>query len=185
MKKLLIAGAAAAAMLAMPQVGVAQMDDMDREAYMMTDAQEAMMMSWDEDKRIAYTQWPAAAQEYYWSLDGMQQEAWWLMTDDQRTRVLAMTPQGREQAWTAIRAQMGGAMPANGANTATAARTSATAPMATTATPVRTTTAAMGNVRYVSNATVQQIPPPHTGTYPLCNNGRTDNCINPREASRR
>ena len=116
------------------------------------------------DRRVAYTQWPPEVQAYYWTLSPSDQEAWWALTDDQRVRLYAMNPDQRRQAWVSIRSQLAG-------NPAT--RTTAAA----------TTT---GNVRWVSNAVVQNIsadaPPANP---PICGPNMYDNCINAWEAGKR
>ena len=41
------------------------------------------------------------------------------------------------------------------------------------------------NMRFVSNAVVQNIPAPHQGEYPVCESDADDNCINAWAAGRR
>ncbi len=165
MRNIILAGAAALAFTAAPAIA----QDMDREAYDMTTAQQQMFMNWEDDQRIAYERWPADIQEYYWTLDDNQTRAWWVLNDDQRVRLFEMTPQQRSTAWTQIAAQMNQTnMPA----TATA----------------RTTTTSTANMRFVRNEMVQATPGdqgPPTGDLPLCEPQSQDNCINPWEAGKR
>ncbi len=158
MNKLILAGAAALSLIAVP--GTAQ--ETDAGAYDMNTTQQQMFMNWPDDMRIAYTRWPAELQAYYWTLTPQQQDGWWVLTDDQRNRIFVATPELRAQAWTAIAAQM-----------------------AASTQPRTTTTTTSGNIRFVSNAVVQQIPPPHQGEYPVCTSDADDNCMNPWEAGRR
>lgn len=159
MRNLMMAGAAALAFAAVPTVA----QDVDGPVYDMTDAQEQMFMTWEDEKRIAYERWPAAVQAYYWTLRPVEVDAWWILTDDQRIRIYEMTPQQRTAAWAQIAAQM---------NNAATVRTPAAA--------------AATNIRFVSNAHVQNIPMDQaSGDIPICSDEMFDNCINAWEAGKR
>lgn len=161
MRNLILAGAAALAFTAAPALA-------DDHAYDMTEAQQQMYMDWSDDQRIAYQRWPVEVQKYYWTLEPTQIEGWWVLTDDQRVRLYEMTPQQRTAAWTQIAAQMNAAPAATTATARTAARTS--------------------NMRFVSNAVVQDTPGdqgPPVGEVPICSPQEQDNCINAWEAGKR
>ncbi len=162
MNKLILVGAAALSLIAVP--GTAQ--DTDAGAYDMNTTQQQMFMNWPDEMRIAYTRWPAELQAYYWTLTPQQMDGWWVLTDDQRNRIFVATPELRAQAWTAIAAQM-------------AANPTSRASMQPGATTMS------GNIRWVSNPVVQRIPPPHQGEYPVCKSDADDNCMNPWEAGLR
>ena len=123
----------------------------------MTEAQQADYDGWSPAKKGEFATWPVSYQTYYWTLTPTQQDAYWTLTVEQRAQIAAMSPMQQQQAWSAIESQFA-------ANSA-----------AGTVDPV-----------YImrDNAVVQQAPPPHNGEYPLCTDGRTDNCINPREAGK-
>ncbi len=91
-----------------------------------------------------------------------------MLTIEQRSQIAAMTPMQQQQAWTAIEAQLASRSASTTAGTTGMNRTM----------PSNT------NMVMRSNPVVQDIPPPHQGEYPLCTDGRTNNCINPREAGK-
>ena len=108
-----------------------------------------------------------------------QQQGWWALTDAQRVQVYEMTPAQRTAAWAQISAQLSGAAPAASASAGTAAGATAAPGMGSTS----ASTAATGNMRFVESETVQSAPAPKT-EYPICEDGVTDGCINPREAGK-
>ena len=92
-----------------------------------------------------------------------------MLNNEQRVRIVGMTPAQRTQAWTAIASQMAGNM--NNASATGSANMSNTASARST------------NIRFVSNARVQptpgdQGPPPPTAQLPICEPMQQDNCIN-------
>lgn len=167
MRNLILAGAAA---LAFSAPAAAQDMDADVEADVMADVtltadQRAMYDSWPMDRRTMYDAWPNEAQVYYWTLTPEQTEGWWVLNDDQRLRIVRMTPAQRTAAWTSVAAQMNGAARAM---------------------PV--SAGASANMRFVSNAMVQPIPedsPPVSGDdLPVCTPNQQDGCINSWEKNR-
>ncbi|WP_170004611.1 hypothetical protein [Pseudopontixanthobacter vadosimaris] len=175
MKNLILAGAAALAMGVMPAAASAQTSaTMSADAFPMNQMQQQTYMDWADENRTDYQRWDRSTQEYFWSLTPQQREGWWALNAEQRSRVLAMTPQQRTQAWASIEAQMNGATPPMANNMATNRAGMNTSAMNSNA-----------RINYVSNATVQNIPAPHQGEYPICSNNRSDNCMNPWEAGRR
>ena len=171
MRNLILAGAAALVFSAAPAMAQDMPQSMDAGAYDMTQAQQQMFMTWEDEQRIAYTRWPVNVQEYYWTLNDSQMRGWWALNDEQRMRIVGMAPQQRAAAWTSIMNQMTGAttMPATAATTTTSTVTS-------------------GNIQYSSNPVVQatqydQGPP--VGELPICSANEQDNCINAWEAGKR
>ena len=167
MRNIILAGAAALALTAAPAIAD---DHMDADAYMWTDAQEAMYDGWPADRQTAYDAWPANVQEYYWTLTPAQTNGWWVLNDEQRVRIYEMTPEQRSTAWTQIAAQLNGA--STSATTATTASTSAST-----------------SPRFVSNAVTQSTPAGYTqapsGTdLPVCSANQQDGCINSWEKNR-
>ena len=135
----------------------------------MTAEQMEMYNGWTEGNRAMYDGWPDDAQTYYWTLDGEQQDIWWNnLNDEQRVRIVGMNAQQRTAAWTSINNQMNGNANAAASNASTTARANSPA--------------MSGNVRFQSNAMIQNIPAAHNGEYPPCRGDMQDNCINPREA---
>lgn len=163
-----ILAATAALGLALTAAPAMADDHMDGHMMEMSAQQQGMYDTWPADRRAMYDGWPHDAQMYFWTLEPMQMDGWWMLNNDQRLRIVAMNPQQRMAAWQSINAQMGGSSSANTAM----ARTSASANM-------------NSNVRFVSNEMVQSAPAAHNGEYPLCTDGRTDNCMNPWEAGKR
>ena len=165
----IMAGAMLLAGVATPAIADDHDDMMELSAQ-----QQSMYDGWSAEQQTTYDAWPMEAQTYYWTLDDMQKEVWWnALNDDQRVRIVGMNDQQRMAAWNSIRSQMGGAVSATTSSSATAGNTG----MAT-----RSSSSMNSNIRFVENAMVQNIPAPHNGEYPPCTDGRTDNCINPREA---
>lgn len=163
MRRLLIAGAAL--MLGAAPVAIHAQDM----APQMTDMQQSQYDSWPAERQAEYMAWPAEYQTYYWTLTPTQQDAYWMLTVDQRSQIAAMTPMQQQQTWTAIEAQIAARAP-----TTTTGATGMTSP----------TQSSSSSMVMRSNPVVQDIPPPHQGEYPLCTDGRTNNCINPREAGK-
>lgn len=168
MRIFLMAGAAALAFGAAPALHA------DDHMMEMSATQKSMYDSWPADRRSAYDEWPKDYQVYYWTLTPAQMDGWWVLTNDQRARVFAMTPEQRTAAWAAIANQMNGR-----------------SDMATTSTSTQmagNTGAMSGNIRWVSNAVVQNTPAdagPPTGDLPICAPNAEDNCINAWEAGKR
>ncbi len=161
MKKLIIASTAACGLAIAAAPAIAQMDDMEAESYMMTDAQEAMYMDWSAENRMTYQEWPKAAQEYYWTLNDNQKSIWWdRLNNEQRVRIVEMAPAQRTAAWQSINSQLSGTA---------------------TATPTRTTSSGNMKINYRSNAVVQPTPGdegPPPANLPICEPQEQDNCIN-------
>ena len=171
MRNLILAGAAALMFSAAPAMSQDMSQDMDAGAYDMTPTQQKMFMSWEDEKRIAYTRWPVNVQEYYWTLNEDQMRGWWVLNDEQRMRIIGMAPQQRAAAWTSVMNQM----------------TGATA-MPVTAATTRTATATSGNIDYRRMERVQATPNdqgPPVGELPICTANQQDNCINAWEAGKR
>ena len=167
MRNLLLAGAAALSLAALPGVAQADHHAMGETAMMeMSSDQQMMYDGWPMDRQATYDGWPADVQTYYWTLPMDRQEAYWLLTDEQRVQVYNLTPEQRSAAWTSILAQV------NGANTMATT---------TTTTPAATATTTAGT-RFVSNEMAQSAPAPMTGEYPVCQGEEQDGCIQPREA---
>ncbi|MEO1922501.1 hypothetical protein T8S45_02815 [Blastomonas marina] len=158
MKKLLMTSVAAATAMAMAPNAMAD-DHMEMQVELTTQ-QQAMYDGWSDANRMAYDAWPADVQAYYWTLTPMQAEAWWQLTDEQRVAIFEMVPAQRAATWQSISQQMN--------------KRSAT-----------TQSASSTNVRYQSGAVVQTVPANTVqGDYPICADGRTDACIQPRAAGK-
>ena len=209
MKRALLAAAASLALVTPAGAAIAQdavvATDTAGNVYVLTPEQKVVYDTWPVDRRTMYDAWPNDYKVYYWTLTPDQQTGWWVLNDEQRGRVFAMTPEQRASAWASIAAQMSAAAtPAGTASMTTTTSTttnattgvtrtvtaeSVTAPSgATTTTAVAATAAPVtsGDMRFVSNAVVQNIPMDQaTGDVPVCKEGQTDNCINAWEAGRR
>lgn len=174
MKTLLAAGAAIGlALSAAPAPAVAQTTGMQMSAQ-----QKTMYDGWPAERKAAYDAWPMEAKTYFWTLNDQQKRGWWVLNDEQRVRIVGMTPQQRTAAWTSIMNQMSGSAPATAA-AGTQGNMAAT-------TSARTGPAASGNMRFVSNAVVQNVATDQVqGEPPVCERGQTDNCINAWEAGKR
>lgn len=165
----IMAGAMLLAGVATPAIADNHDDMMELSAQ-----QQSMYDGWSAEQQTSYDAWPMEAQTYYWTLDDMRKDIWWnALNDAQRVRIVGMNDQQRMAAWQSIRSQMAGSTNATTPNSATTGNTG----MAT-----RSSSSMNSNIRFVENAMVQNIPAPHNGEYPPCKDGRTDNCINPREA---
>lgn len=179
MRTLLLAGAAALSIAAVPFAVTAQEAGASANTtvtYTLTPEQVVVYDAWPPERQAIYVAWPATYQEYYWTLVPVQQDAYWLLTDAQRNQIYVMTPAQREIAWQSISRQLAGAPTANDANAAVPPVTETT--VATRVTPdgqaqdVITTTS--------SNA----VPPPAQALnkdYPVCTAKVQDNCQNAGE----
>ena len=203
MRKLLMAGAAISAALAMPTVLSAQ--DVETEAEIdasvevdLNAEQQAIYDAWPAERRAEYDALMAEQQTYFWTLTPRQQEAYWVLTPEQRTRIAAMTPEARANAWVSIERQL--ASGANNSETSVAARTGGEVPASRTGADVsaEARSAAAANARavpppattvrtpseVVRNFPGNRTPPPASAlnkTYPVCTARLQDNCQNPGE----
>ena len=198
MKTLFFAGVAALAVVAMPsvaQVGGAgpeattssvadkrgmEMNDEQRAMYdAMPADQRAAFDMLDPERQVMYFGWEEPVRAYYMRLPSAQQEAWWYLTDDQRMSIYNLAPAQRETAWSSVINQVNQTQnPGSDGNAA------AMPGSATRSNTMARSGMASGNINYVSNPVMQNIPAPHQGEYPPCRGDREDNCINPREMSR-
>lgn len=121
----------------------------------LTEAQQADYNGWSEAKRGEFATWPTSYQNYYWSLTPTQQDAYWTLTVEERAQIVAMAPAEQSAKWNEIETRF------------------AAQSKAGTVKPV---------VLMQSNAMTQTAPAAQAGEYPLCTEGMTDGCINPREA---
>ena len=174
MKKLLAATAALG--LAITAVPATADDHMDGDMMEMTDMQQSMYDGWSAENQATYDAWPMEAQTYFWTLNDSQKNTWWtLLNNEQRVRIVGMTPQQRTAAWNSINAQVNG---------------TATAPAATAgATNASTTATTRGNVQFVSNEMAQATPAGYRSTanasdLPVCSANQQDGCINSWEKNR-
>ena len=177
MKTFFAATAAAALALTAAPTLAQDMDDMDGDMVELTTAQQTMYDGWPADRRTTYDAWPMEAQTYYWTLTPAQTEAWWMLNNEQRVRVVGMTEAQRGQAWTSILSQVNG--------TAAPAAT-ATAPASSTAMANASTTATtQGNVVFVSREMAQAPKKAAvTGDLPVCTANQQDGCINSWEKNK-
>lgn len=125
-------------------------------AMTMSADQQADYDSWDDTQRATFDAWPDDIKGYYFTLDDTSQDAWWLLSNEQRVNLYSLEPTQRDAAWIGIMNQV------NGIETVEAP---ATPPM-----------------RFVSNEVSQTAPAPKT-EYPICKDGMTDGCINSYEAN--
>ncbi len=194
MRTLLLAGAAALSLTALPVALNAQSgaSASTSASITLTPAQQAAYAAWSAEQRADYDAWVADQQSYFWTLTPRQQEGFFLLTAEQRARVLAMTPAARANAWTSIEAQL--AAGANNSATSVAARTGGEVPVrtadqanaATSIPPASTTvtTGASGRTVVATNIPGNLAPPPAASlnkTYPVCTRTLQDNCQNPGE----
>lgn len=130
----------------------------DNHEVQLTASQQATYDAWSAENRTTYDAWPMDAQTYYWTLTQAQQKIWWdRLTNEQRVRIVGMTPADRTTAWTSINSQVA-------------------APMQTT-----TTSGMSGTMRinYNSGGQVQAIDTtPAPADLPICTPEQQDNCIN-------
>ncbi len=181
MNKAILAAATALSMAAIP--AAAQVNNVDDKRDM-TEAQQTMYDELDADQRTMfdsytpdqqtmYYGWNDALRGYYWSLDQDEQNAWWYLNDQQRVTLFQIqAPEQREAAWTSIIAQVD-EMEGDSASTSQQAYSNTS------------NTSSDGEMRWASNAVVQNIPAPHQGEYPVCESDADDNCINAWAAGQR
>ncbi|HYD24198.1 MAG TPA: hypothetical protein VEB68_05325 [Croceibacterium sp.] len=196
MRTLLLAGAAALTLTALPTVLSAQNGGPEAAAaadFTMTAEQQATFDAWPADRQTYYTDLDAEHQAYFWSLTPRQMEGYWVLTPEQRMQVFAMTPTARASAWTSIEAQL--AANANNSGTSVAARTGGAVPgpqttaqanVRATPGPATTTVAtnASGQTVVATNHPGNLTPPPAQAlnkTYPICSRAVQDSCQNPGE----
>ena len=148
-----------------------------------TTEQQAMYDGWPAENQATYDAWPAEAQTYYWTLDDAQADVWWnMLNDEQRVRIVGMTPEQRMAAWTSINNQV------NAATNATAG-TTGTANASTTA--QATSPAMSGNIQFKRSEMVQTLPASSasssalvSGDLPVCKKDQQDGCINSWEKNK-
>ena len=173
MKKAFLAAATALSMAAVP--AAAQVDDADMTPEQqtmyddLTADQRTVFDTYTTDQQAMYFGWNDALRGYYWSLDEDQQDAWWYLNDDQRVTLFQIqAPEQREAAWNSVIAQV------NELETGNAPAQSQNAASSTS-----------GDIQFVSNGVVQNVPAPHEGEYPVCESDADDNCINAWAAGQR
>lgn len=172
MRNLFLAGAAMLAFSVPAAAQDATPAEAMAEAYVITDAQQAMYDGWTVENRTMYDAWPNDVKVYYWTLAPEQTEGWWVLNDEQRMRIYAMTPEQRTAAWTSIAAQL------DGTATAAAPAPAGTMPMAASGST---------NMTFVSGEMIQPIPgdtPTSTGDLPVCTPNQQDGCINSWEKNK-
>ncbi|HUD28146.1 MAG TPA: hypothetical protein VMQ93_04685 [Novosphingobium sp.] len=141
MRKLLLAGSAALAVMAIPAVHAQATDDMpaassspqtpagpdDTSAPMpspsatapaLTPQQKAIHDGWSAQQKADYAAWPNDYKVYYWTLNAEQQKGYWALTADQRGQIYKMTPEQRQMAWNSVVQQMSGQKPSTPAGQA-------------------------------------------------------------------
>lgn len=176
MKRTLLTAAAALSFAAPVATAIAQdtvvAADAAGNVYVMTAPQKTLYDAWPADRRAMYDAWPNAAKVYYWTLTPEQVEGWWVLNDDQRVRIVGMTPDQRLAAWTAINAQM---------NARANANASTTGQMASSGTMTG------GAMQFVKRELAQPITASAdaaalaSGDLPICKKGQQDGCINSYE----
>lgn len=156
MNKLILAGAAGIAMVAIPATAQQTMQPSTMQpgaqAYEMNQMQRQMYDSFDADRKMTYDRMSMEMQQYYWTLDEPRQNIWWMLDDDQRTRLFARAPAQRDAAFNSLLQQAGmatsdssmtGNMQGTMANNATANNTMSGS--TTNSTMARTTGTSMAN----------------------------------------
>ncbi|WP_230291243.1 hypothetical protein [Croceicoccus sp. Ery5] len=126
-------------------------------AIQLTEAQQSEYAGWSDAKKAELATWPTSYQAYYWDLTPTQQDAYWTLPIERRAQLAAMEPAEEVQAWSEIEAKF------------------AADSTAGTVEPV---------YLMQSNEMSQAAPPAKAGEYPVCSDGMTDGCINPREAGK-
>jgi hypothetical protein len=178
MRTLLLTGAAALSLAAIPFTAIAQQASTTTEAvvsgpYVLTTEQQVTYDTWPPDRQTVYTTWVPVSQEYYWTLTPAQADAYWLLTDEQRNKIYVMTPAQRTIAWQSIERQLAGAQTANEANAAV--------PPVTETTVATRLTADGQEQAVVTTSTSNAVPPPAQAlnkSYPLCSKTVQDSCQN-------
>ena len=168
MRTILMAGAAAISMAAIPVTSLAQSDvpgstnsiSDKRAVYEMSEEQKGMYDSWPAEKQSEYESWPYDYQVYYWDLDPMYQPGFWALTPEQRTKIYSMEALDQETAWKSVMAQL------NGETVATAETSSGDV-----ATSYQNSAVVQGNMTAEAK-----------DEYPVCKGDIQDSCINPRAA---
>lgn len=184
MRTLLLTGAAALSLVAVPFVAAAQQagasthttHEAGAAGHTLTAEQQAAFDAWAADRQAIYVAWPPAYQGYYWTLTTPQQDAYFLLTAEQRAQIDKMNAEQRKLAWQSIERQVAGAPTANEANAA--ARPVAETTVATRATPA-------GPQQVITTTVSNAVPPPASALnkeYPVCRGAVQDSCVNPREA---
>lgn len=169
MNKLILAGAAALAMTAMPASAQDVAVDTNGNVYVLTDVQQADYDGWPVERQSLYSGWPYGIQEYYWTLTPVEADGWWVLTDPQRVRIYEMTPEQRVVTWKQIAEQM---------------IASATSTAATTAAASASTAAPRFVSREVSQATPANYVNASGDDLPVCTANQQDGCINSWEKNR-
>ncbi len=174
MKNIILAGAAALALTAVPAAADHHMEG-ETTVYELGEDQVVIYEGWPEERRVVYDAWPYGVQEYYWTLEPAQTEGWWVLTDPQRVRIYEMTPEQRAMAWQQINSQLSGSNSAS--TTGTTARTTAA-----------TTTTAPAP-RFVRNEVTQTTPAGYKAAasgddLPVCTPDQQDGCINSWEKNK-
>merc|ERR1711974_190571 len=114
-------------------------------------ADRAEFDSYTADQQTMYFGWDDALRGYYWSLNDQQQDAWWYLNDEQRATIFQIqAPEQRSAAWNSVLSQVAELENGDAATQQTVASRSAS------------------DMRFVSNAVVQNAPAPHEGEYPVC-----------------
>ncbi len=173
MNKTLLAAATALSMISVPAMADHhESGEMTADQQMMYDelspADRAEFDTYTADQQTMYFGWNDALRGYYWSLNDEQQDAWWYLNDEQRATIFQIqAPEQRAAAWNSVIAQVSELEDGNATTQQAAATTSTT------------------DMRFVSNAVVQDAPAPHQGEYPVCESDADDNCINAWAAGQR
>ena len=190
MRNLLLAGAAAIGLAAVPTlaqetapVSVAAAP----ESYTMTSEQQAAYDAWPPDRQTAYVAWSPEYQTYFWTLTPAQQRGYWALTDEQRHQVYEMTPEQRAKAWASIEQQLAGATPATPAGQANPPGKG----VPTTGVPAPQNASQAARPAMPADPSYQGgpykgalTPPPASAMnkeYPVCTAKMQDNCQNPGE----
>lgn len=126
-------------------------------AIELTEAQQAEYAGWSSAQKDAFATWPTSYQTYFWNLTSVQQDAYWTLPIERRAQIVALSPDEQAQAWSEIEAKYVADSKAG------------------TVEPV---------IFMRSSEMSQAAPAPQAGEYPICEEGVTDGCINPREAGR-
>lgn len=178
MRKTILAAATALSLAAMPVVAqdAANRDPGAQAVYeALSPEQQAMFDRLTPDRQVMYFGWTDALRDYYWTLGQQRQDAWWYLSDEQRIALFRIQDsQQREEMWSSIVEQV-----------AALDQPDTSRDVPTPASGSSATTTEGTEVTFVSNSVVQDAPPPHQGEYPVCTDGRTDNCINAWEAGQR
>ena len=192
MRTILLAGAAALSLSALPAALTAQSADSAHAT--MSAEHHTVYESWTDEQRAYYDALDPTHQEYVWTLTPRQLEGYWVLTPDQRLQVFGMTPEARANAWTSIEAQL--AAGANNSATSVAARTGGAVPAPAQSanqanaraqpgpatTTVRTTPS--GQATVTTTVPGNLTPPPASAMnrdYPVCRGAVQDSCQNPGE----